>query len=109
MVSKNTMSIGKINSAEERPNQIPLSARPLLLLKYLEIVVEEVCDIKPWPENLIKKIPRARRYMLFINEKIIDEKNKIPTTIIEYLNNFNSSIFFPNQTRSRLEQIVAIA
>ena len=55
-VSKNIISIGKINSAEESPNHIPLRARPLLLLKYLDIVVEEVCDIRPCPENLIKKI-----------------------------------------------------
>ena len=44
---KKQLSIGKINSAEESPNQIPLSALPLLLLKYLDIVVDEVCDIKP--------------------------------------------------------------
>ena len=55
-VNKKTISIGIINSADESPNQIPLSALPLLLLKYLDIVVDEVCDIKPWPENLIKKI-----------------------------------------------------
>ena len=55
-VNKKIISIGKINSAEESPNQIPLSALPLLLLKYLEIVVEDVCAINPCPENLIKKI-----------------------------------------------------
>ena len=44
---KKQLSIGKINSADESPNQIPLRALPLLLLKYLEIVVDEVCDISP--------------------------------------------------------------
>ena len=39
--------IGNINSADDRPNQIALKAFPLLSLKYLEIVVVEVCDIKP--------------------------------------------------------------
>ena len=37
------LSSGKrINSAEDSPNHIPLRARPLLLLKYLDIVVDEV-------------------------------------------------------------------
>ena len=82
---RKTIKIGKINSAEERPNQIPLKARPLLLLKYLDIVVEDVWDIKPWPENLIKKIAIISKKILFINEKNIDEKNRIPITINEYL------------------------
>ena len=60
-VNKNTIKMGKTNSAEERPNHIPLRALPRLLLKYLDIVVEEVCDIKPCPENLIKKIAAIRR------------------------------------------------
>ena len=34
--------IGKINSADDKPNQIPLSALPLRLLKYLDIVVDDV-------------------------------------------------------------------
>ena len=54
--SKNIINIGKKNSAEDKPNQIPLSAFPLLLLKYREIVVDEVCDIKPCPEYLITNI-----------------------------------------------------
>ena len=45
-----------MNSAEERPNQLILKARPLVLVKYLEIVVDAVWDIIPCPENLIKKI-----------------------------------------------------
>ena len=60
-VNKKTISTGKINSAEESPNQIPLNALPRLLLKYLEIVVDEVCDINPCPENLIKKIPTINK------------------------------------------------
>ena len=39
--------IGKINSADESPNHIALNAFPLLILKYLDIVVVEVCDIRP--------------------------------------------------------------
>ena len=42
MESKNTIKMGRINSAEDSPNHIPLKARPLLLLKYLDIVVDEV-------------------------------------------------------------------
>tara|TARA_Y100000816_G_scaffold8235_1_gene5288 strand:- start:12 stop:170 length:159 start_codon:yes stop_codon:yes gene_type:complete len=40
--SKNTIKMGRINSADDSPNHIPLRARPLLLLKYLDIVVDEV-------------------------------------------------------------------
>ena len=54
-----------MNSAVERPNQHVLSALPLDFVKYLEIVVVAVCDIIPWPENLIKNIA--------INKKVIDE------------------------------------
>ena len=42
MDNKNIIKIGKKNSAQDKPNQIPLNALPLLLLKYLEIVVDEV-------------------------------------------------------------------
>ena len=42
MESKNTIKIGRINSADASPTHIPLRARPLLLLKYLDIVVDEV-------------------------------------------------------------------
>ena len=52
---------GKINSADDRPNQIPLKALPLLLLKYLEIVVDEVWDIRPLSRESHKKIPTASR------------------------------------------------
>ena len=39
---RKTVRVGNKNSAEDKPNHIPLKARPLLLLKYLEIVVDEV-------------------------------------------------------------------
>ena len=46
-VNKKIISIGKINSAEESPNQIALKALPLLLSKYLDVAVEAVWDINP--------------------------------------------------------------
>ena len=61
MDNKNIIKIGKKNSAQDKPNQIPLNALPLLLLKYLEIVVDEVWDINPCPENLIKNIAMIRK------------------------------------------------
>ena len=42
MESKNIIKMGRINSAEDSPNHIPLKARPLLLSKYLDIVVDDV-------------------------------------------------------------------
>ena len=66
---RNIVNIGKINSAVDKPNQTALKAFPLLWLKYLDIVVVEVWDINPWPENLIKKTPSIKRYRLFIKEK----------------------------------------
>ena len=65
IVNKKTINNGRINSAKDNPNQVVLRALPLLLSKYLEIVVVAVCDINPWPDNLIKKIEK--------NRKIIDE------------------------------------
>ena len=61
MESKNITKIGRINSADDSPNHIPLRARPLLLLKYLDIVVDEVWDINPCPENLIRNIAAIRK------------------------------------------------
>ena len=58
-----------MNSADESPNQIPLSALPLLLLKYLEIVVVAVWDIKPCPPNLNRKIPINKKNKILIVEK----------------------------------------
>ena len=68
-------SNGKINSADDNPNQIILNAFPLDLSKNLEIVVVDVWLISPWPENLIKKIPRVSKKILFIKEKVNDETN----------------------------------
>ena len=109
MVNKNTISIGKINSADERPNQIPLNALPLLLLKYLDIVVDEVCDISPWPENLIKKIATNKKATDDVLEKKKEEKDKSIVTKIANFITFTSSIFFPIQIRSKLLNRVADA
>ena len=38
-----------------------LKALPRLLSKYLETVVDAVCDIKPWPESLIKNIEKIKK------------------------------------------------
>ena len=64
-----------MNSADESPNQIVLSAFPLDLSKNLEIVVVDVWLIKPWPENLIKNIPIDKKIILLMKEKNKDEKN----------------------------------
>ena len=69
------METGKINSADDNPNQIALRAFPLDLSKNREIVVVEVWLINPWPENLIKNIPIAKKYILLMNENMSDEKN----------------------------------
>ena len=61
MESKNITKIGRINSADDKPNHIPLKARPLLLLKYLDIVVDDVWDINPCPENLMRKIAMIKK------------------------------------------------
>jgi len=42
IVNKYTIRTGITNSADERPNQLILKALPLVLVKYLEIVVEAV-------------------------------------------------------------------
>ena len=47
MVSKKIIKVGKVNSAVDSPNHIALKALPLRLLKYLDIVVDAVCDINP--------------------------------------------------------------
>ena len=74
---------GKINSAEDNPNQIVLSALPRVLLKNLEIVVVAVWLIKPWPENLNKKIPNANKYISSIKEKNKLDRNSKKITIPE--------------------------
>ena len=83
MESKNIIKIGRINSAEDNPNHIPLRARPLLLLKYLDIVVDEVWDINPCPENLIRKIAITKKKILLIKENKNEDKKRIIITINE--------------------------
>ena len=46
-VNKYIVNTGKINSADDKPNQIVLNAFPLDFVKYLETVVVAVCDIIP--------------------------------------------------------------
>ena len=65
MVNKKTINSGRINSAKDNPSHAVLKALPLLLSKYLEMVVVAVCDINPCPESLIRNIET--------NKKIIDE------------------------------------
>jgi hypothetical protein len=65
-VSKKTINNGITNSAKESPNHVVLNALPLLFSKYLDIVVDAVCDIRPWPDNLIRKIAKNKN----INDEI---------------------------------------
>ena len=100
---------GKINSAVDKPNQPVLNAFPLDFVKYLEIVVVAVCDIIPWPENLIKRIAKNKKIIDEILENIKHEKaNKIMTRNAN-LEIFISSIFFPNQIKIKLLSKVADA
>ena len=98
-----------MNSAEDKPNQIMLNALPLDFVKYLEIVVEAVWDIKPCPENLIKKIAINRKATDDVLEKKKEENDKSKVTKIANLSTFTSSIFFPIHIRSKLLNRVADA
>ena len=98
-----------MNSAEDKPNQIMLNALPLDFVKYLEIVVEAVWDIKPCPENLIKKIATNRKTTDEVLEKKKEENDKSIVTKIANLSTFTSSIFFPIHIRSKLLNKVADA
>ena len=98
-----------INSAEDKPNHIILNALPLDFVKYLEIVVEAVWDINPWPENLIKKIATNKKATDDILEKKKEEKDKSIVTKIANFITFTSSIFFPIHIRSKLLNRVADA
>jgi len=109
IVNKYTIRIGIINSADERPNQLILKALPLVLVKYLEIVVDAVCDIIPWPENLIKKIAIKSKKTDETFEKKKHEKDKRIVTKKANLNIFTWSIFFPTQINKRLLHKVAVA
>ena len=60
-IKKYVINTGRINSAVDKPNQTVLNALPLDFSKNLEIVVVDAWLIKPWPESLIKKIPKAKK------------------------------------------------
>ena len=109
IVNKYTIKTGKINSAVERPNQQVLKAFPRDLVKYLEIVVVAVCDIIPWPENLIKKIAINRKITDEIFEKKKQEKDRSNVTNNANLNILISSIFFPTHINKKLLSKVADA
>ena len=74
------MKTGKINSADERPNQPTLSALPRDLVKYLVIVVVAVWDINPWPENLIKNTAINKKAKDDTFEKKKQEKDRSKVT-----------------------------
>ena len=108
-VNKYIVNTGKINSADDKPNQIVLNALPLDLVKYLETVVVAVCDIIPWPENLIKNIAINKKATEEIFEKKKHEKDKSIVTKNANLKIFISSIFFPTQINKKLLSKVADA
>ena len=103
------MRTGRINSAEDKPNQIILNARPLDFVKYLEIVVDAVWDIIPWPENLIRNIATNKKTTDEIFEKKKLENERSIVTKIANFSTSTSSIFFPIQITSKLLQRVADA
>ena len=98
-----------MNSAVDKPNHPVLRALPLDFVKYLVIVVVAVCDIIPWPENLIKKIEINKNDIdeIFEKRKHENDNNKITRNA-----NFDisiSSIFFPTQINKKLLNKVAEA
>ena len=109
IVNKKTINNGRINSAKDRPSQVVLKALPLLLSKYLEMVVVAVWDINPCPDNLIKKIEKNKN---IIDEILENKKQEIANNAITYEANFKmftSSIFLPIQTKIKLLNNVADA
>jgi len=98
-----------MNSASDNPNQAVLNAFPLDFVKYLEIVVVAVWDIIPWPENLIKRIPKNKKVTdeIFENKKL-EKANRIITKKAN-LDISISSIFFPNHIKIKLLKSVAEA
>ena len=108
-VNKNIVNTGKINSADDKPNQMVLNAFPLDFVKYLETVVVAVCDIIPCPENLIKNIAKNKKATEEIFEKKKHENDKRIVTKEANLKIFISSIFFPSQIRITLLNKVADA
>ena len=86
-----------------------LKALPLVLKKYLEIVVDAVWDIIPWPENLIKKIAIKNKKTDETFEKKKHAKDRRIITKKANLKIFTSSIFLPTQTNKTLLHKVAEA
>ena len=76
-----------------------LSALPRVLVKYLDIVVEAVWDIIPWPENLINNIATKRNATELIFEKVNVEIASNDITKKENFKTSKSSIFFPTQIK----------
>ena len=71
-VNKKITNNGKINSANDKPSQVVLNARPLVFSKNLYIVVVAVWDISPWPDNLIKKIDKNKK----ATDEILENKKQ---------------------------------
>ena len=71
-VNKKIINNGKINSANDKPSQVVLNARPLVFSKNLEIVVVAVWDISHWPDSLIKKIDKNKK----ATEEILENKKQ---------------------------------
>ena len=106
---RNTINNGITNSAKESPNHEVLNALPLLFSKYLDMVVDAVCDINPCPDNLIKKIAKNKNIIdeIWENKKLETDNNI--TTYDANFTIFMSSIFFPTQTKIKLLKSVAEA
>ena len=77
--------------------------------KYLEIVVDAVWDIIPWPENLIKNIAIKSNKTDETWEKKKHAKDKSIVTNKANFKIFTSSIFFPTQINKKLLHRVADA
>ena len=108
-VGKKIVNKGKINSANDKPSQVVLNARPRVFSKNLEIVVVAVWDISPWPDSLIKKIEKNKKT---IDEILENKKQEIANKAITQDANFKiskSSIFLPTQTSIKLLNKVADA
>ena len=71
-VNKKIINNGRINSANDKPSQVVLNARPLVFSKNLEIVVVAVWDISPWPDSLIKKIDKNKK----ATDEILENKKQ---------------------------------
>ena len=108
-VNKNTIKTGRINSANDKPNQQVLKALPLFFSKKREIVVVAVWLDKPWPDNRIKKIPINKKISDEILENMKQEIDRNKITNNANFNIFTSSIFFPIQTKIILLNKVAEA